>query len=135
MSSVYGLSLSHHLASVFLEPMYKSGEAARYYVTNEAVMHRNDPKKFYELVMDSKLNPLSRIPDLNVRHMVMQLLAWMWCIVFSSWVGSILVFGISALVHAILLAGVFMTLATFEAAKRRPSYFGGLGRANNGEHE
>ena len=89
-------------------------------------MHRNDPKRFYELVMDSKLNPLSRIPDLNVRHMVMQLLAWMWCIVFSSWVGSILVFGISALVHAILLAGVFMTLATFEAAKRRPSYFGGF---------
>ena len=38
-------------------------------------MHQNDPKKFYELVMDSKLNPLSRIPDLNVRHMVMQLLA------------------------------------------------------------
>ena len=104
-------------------------------MTNEAEMHQNDPKKFYELVMDSKLNPLSRIPDLNVRHMVMQLLAWMWCIVFSSWIGSILVFGISALVHAILLAGVFMTLATFEAAKRRPSYFGGLGRANNREHE
>ena len=104
-------------------------------MTNEAEMHRNDPKKFYELVMDSKLNPLSRIPDLNVRHMVMQLLAWMWCIVFSSWIGSILVFGISALVHAILLAGVFMTLATFEAAKRQPSYFRGLGRANNGEHE
>ena len=107
----------------------------RQYVTSEAEMHQNDPKKFYELVMDSKLNPLSRIPDLNVRHMVMQLLAWMWCIVFSSWIGSILVFGISALVHAILLAGVFMTLATFEAAKRQPSYFGGLGRANNGEHE
>ena len=104
-------------------------------MTSAAEMHQNDPKRFYELVMDSKLNPLSRIPDLNVRHMVMQLLAWMWCIVFSSWIGSILVFGVSALVHAILLAGVFMTLATFQAATRQPAYFGGLGRSNGGEHE
>ena len=65
----------------------------------------------------------------------MQLLAWMWCIVFSSWVGSILVFGISAFVHAILLAGVFITLAVFETAKRKPACFGSLGRANGGEHK
>lgn len=112
-----------------------TGELSRYCVTKETKMHQNDPKKFYDLIMDSKLNPLSRIPDLNARHMVMQLLAWMWCIVFSSWVGSILAFGISALVHAILLAGVFITLATFETARRKPAYFGTLGRANNGEHE
>ena len=107
----------------------------RYHVTKEAKMHQNDPKKFYELVMDSKLNPLSRIPDTNTRHMIMQLLAWMWCIVFSSWVGSILVFGISALVHAILLAGIFITMAVFETAKRKPAYFGSLGRSTGGEHE
>jgi hypothetical protein len=29
--------------------------------------------------------------------MVMQVLAWMWCIIFSMWVGSIVAFGISAL--------------------------------------
>ena len=98
-------------------------------------MHQNDPKKFYELVMDSKLNPLSRIPDMNTRHMIMQLLAWMWCIVFSSWVGSIVVFGISAIVHAILLAGVFITLAVFETARRKPAYFGSFGRGKGGEHE
>ena len=98
-------------------------------------MHQNDPQKFYELVMNSKLNPLSRIPDGNTRHMIMQVLAWMWCIVFSSWVGSIYVFGISALVHAILLAGVFITLAVFETAKRKPAYFGGFGRGNGGEHD
>jgi hypothetical protein len=49
--------------------------------------------------------------------------------------GSIVVFGISALVHAILLAGIFITLAVFETAKRRPSYFGGLGRGSGGEHD
>ena len=91
--------------------------------------------KWYQLVMDSAKNPLSNIPDTNTRHMIMQVLAWMWCIVFSSWMGSIVVFGVSALVHAILLAGVFITVGVFETAKHRPNYFGGLGRGNGGEHD
>ena len=91
--------------------------------------------KLYHLVMDSRHNPLSHIPDTNTRHLVMQVLAWMWCIVFSMWMGSILVFGVSAAIHAILLAGIFLTVCVFETAKRKPVYFGGLGRANGGEHE
>lgn len=91
--------------------------------------------KVYNLVMDSRHNPLSHVPDANTRHLVMQVLAWMWCIVFSMWMGSISVFGVSVAIHAILLAGVFVTVGVFETAKRRPVYFGGLGRANGGEHE
>ena len=91
--------------------------------------------KLYHLVMDSRNNPLSNIPDTNTRHLVMQVLAWMWCIIFSMWMGSILVFGISAAIHAILLAGIFVTVGVFETAKSKPAYFGGLGRANDGEHE
>ena len=91
--------------------------------------------KVYNLLMDSRHNPLSNIPDTNTRHLVMQVLAWMWCIIFSMWMGSILVFGISAAVHAILLAGIFVTVGVFETAKSKPAYFGGLGRANDGEHE
>ena len=91
--------------------------------------------KVYNLLMDSRHNPLSNIPDTNTRHLVMQVLAWMWCIIFSMWMGSILVFGISAAIHAILLAGIFVTVGVFETAKSKPAYFGGLGRANNGEHE
>ena len=91
--------------------------------------------KFYNLVMDSRHNPLSNIPDTTTRHLVMQMLAWMWCIVFSMWMGSIVVFGVSASVHAILLAGVFVTVGVFESAKRHPVHYGGLGRANGGEHE
>jgi len=91
--------------------------------------------KFYNLVMDSRHNPLSNIPDTTTRHLVMQMLAWMWCIVFSMWMGSIVVFGVSATVHAILLAGVFVTVGVFETAKRHPAHYGGLGRANGGEHE
>ena len=91
--------------------------------------------RLYNLVMDSRHNPLSNIPDTTTRHLVMQMLAWMWCIVFSMWVGSIVVFGVSAVVHAILLAGIFVTVGVFETAKRHPVHYGGLGRANGGEHE
>ena len=91
--------------------------------------------RWYQLVMDSRYNPLSHIPDNNTRHMVMQVLAWMWCIIFAMSVGSITVFGISAIAHALLIAGVFITAGVFETARRKPNYFGGLGRGNGGEHE
>ena len=87
-------------------------------------------RNIWKLVMDSGVNPLSNIPDMNTRHMVMQVLAWMWCIIFSMWVGSVVAFGISAIAHAMLIAGVFITAGVFETAKRRPQYFGGLGRGN-----
>ncbi len=91
--------------------------------------------KLYNLIMDSKRNPLSYIPDTNTRHMVMQVLAWRWCIIYGMSVGSVTVFGISAIAHALLIAGVFITAGVFETARRKPNYFGGLGRGNGGEHE
>ena len=42
----------------------------------------------WETVMNYERNPLSNIQDIHVRHMVMQLLAWMWYVAFSLWVGS-----------------------------------------------
>ncbi len=89
----------------------------------------------YKLIMDSRHNPLRNIPDMNTRHMIMQVLAWMWCIIFSMYLGSIVAFGISAMIHAVLIAGIFITAGVFETARRRPQYFGGLGRGAGGEHD
>ena len=89
----------------------------------------------WEGIMNMDKNPLRHIPDLQVRHLTIQLLAWMWCIIFSMSIGSITVFGVSAVAHTLLIAGVVVTVATFETAKRRPQYFGGLGRGAGGEHE
>jgi hypothetical protein len=74
-------------------------------------------------VMNMDRNPLRHIPDLSTRHMVLQILAWMWCIVFSFYVGSIVAFGISAIAHILLLAAIVITVGTFETAKRRPNFF------------
>ena len=74
-------------------------------------------------VMNADINPLSKIPHTNTRHMVMQVLAWMWCIVFSSYFGSMWIFGITTIAHIIVLAAIAVTVATFETAKRRPNFF------------
>ncbi len=74
-------------------------------------------------VMNLEHNPLRNIPDLHARHMIMQILAWIWCMVFSFYVGSYVVFGISAIAHILFLAAVVITVATFETAKRNPQLF------------
>tara|TARA_B100001057_G_scaffold9544_1_gene8938 strand:+ start:556 stop:822 length:267 start_codon:yes stop_codon:yes gene_type:complete len=65
-------------------------------------------------IMDADHNPLRHIPDVNTRHLILQTLAWMWCIVFASFVGSWYFFGLSAIAHSLLLAGVAITVGTFE---------------------
>ena len=77
----------------------------------------------WNIVMNSDRNPLSNINDLNVRHLVMQLLAWMWCITFSLWIGSMWVFGFTAILHLILIFAIAITVALFEVAKKQPSFF------------
>ena len=77
----------------------------------------------WQSVMNHELNQLRNINDLNTRHMVMQVLAWMWCIVFSMYFGSMWVFGITAIAHVFILCAIVITVATFETAKRKPSFF------------
>ena len=74
-------------------------------------------------VMNADMNPLKKIPHTNTRHMVLQVLAWMWCIVFSSYFGSMWMFGITAIAHVIVLAAIAITVGTFAVAKNNPSLF------------
>jgi len=67
-------------------------------------------------VMEHNKNPLKNIPDLHVRHLVMQILAWMWCVAFSMYFGSMWVFGITAIAHAFIISAIVVTVATFHAA-------------------
>ena len=72
----------------------------------------------WNAVMNYNYNPLKHIPDLQVRHMVMQILAWMWCIAFSSYFGSMWVFGITTIAHVFLISAIVVTVATFSAARK-----------------
>ena len=77
----------------------------------------------WESIMNHDRNPLKNIPDLQVRHLIMQVLAWMWCIAFSSYFSSMWIFGVTAIAHIIILAAIAVTVATFETARRKPDFF------------
>ena len=68
----------------------------------------------WESIMNHDRNPLKNIPHTNTRHMIMQVLAWMWCIAFSSYFSSMWIFGVTA---------IAVTVATFETARRKPDFF------------
>jgi hypothetical protein len=90
-------------------------------------------------VMDANINPLRNIPNLQVRHLIMQILAWMWVSVCSLYLGSVLFWGINAIAHTLLLAAIVITVGTFDTARRNPGAFkridGYNGRRANGEHD
>jgi hypothetical protein len=71
--------------------------------------------------------------------MIMQVLAWMWCIVFAIIVGSMWAGVFSMMLHTLLLGAIAITVATFETAKRNPKAFrrdnGINSRGYGGEHE
>lgn len=86
-------------------------------------------------LFDHEASPLRHIPNLNTRHMVLQLLGWMWAIAFSIAIGSYTVFEISLVGHAVLIAAAAITVATYTAAAKRPGMFVvGSGRRSDGEH-
>ena len=76
--------------------------------------------------MNPNVNPLSNITNLKIRHMIMQILAFMWSGVFSIYiVDSIYVFGITAIAHALLIAEIVITAYVFYTAKNKPQVFDG----------
>lgn len=77
-------------------------------------------KKFivesYELVMDSSKNPLRHL-DLASQHYAMQVLAWMWSMVFSLSFLSIFYFHYVWLGHLLVLGGICFTVGVFRTAE------------------
>jgi hypothetical protein len=59
---------------------------------------------------------------------VTQFITWIWCIIFSMSVGSITVFVITAVAHALLIAGVDVSIASFTVAQYRHNSFVQLAR-------
>ena len=89
----------------------------------------------WEGVMNMNRNPLRHIPDMQVRHLILQILAWMWSAVFGLYIiESIYAFGISALAHALFLAMTCLTAIYFKQLKTQ-KIDGILTRGQGGEHE
>ncbi len=90
----------------------------------------------WNYIFDHEVSPLRHIPDIGTRHMILQILGWMWAVAFSLAIGNYVVLGFSLIGHAFLIAAAAITVATYTAAATKPSMFvTGLGRRHDGEHE
>ena len=68
--------------------------------------------------MDNSRNPLSHL-DMASQHYFMQVLGWMWSMVFSLSFLSIFHFGYAWLGHVLVIAGICMTVAVFKEAEKQ----------------
>ena len=71
----------------------------------------------WNAVMDNEHNPLHHL-DLATQHYFMQVLGWMWSMVFSLAFLSIYQFGLVWMAHLMLFGGIAMTVAVFREAQR-----------------
>jgi hypothetical protein len=84
--------------------------------TEEKIMFiKKTVRSAWDVIMDESKNPLRNLP-IQTAHMLMQLLAWMWSTIFSLAIGSYVVFGVTAVGHLLIIAGIFVTLVVFRNA-------------------
>lgn len=69
-------------------------------------------------VMDNRRNPLRHL-DLATQHYFMQVLGWMWSMVFSLSFFSIYNFGLVWVAHLLVFGGVAFTVAVFREGERK----------------
>jgi hypothetical protein len=90
----------------------------------------------WNFVFDHNVSPLRHIPDVSVRHYVLQALGLMWAVSFSVAIGSYTFLAASILGHSVLIAAAAIIVATFTVAAKRPKFLmRGAGRRFDGEHD
>ena len=74
-------------------------------------------------MFDHKVSPLRHIPDVAIRHYVLQALGLMWAVASAVAAGSYTLFAVSAIGHTVLIAAAAITVATWTAATVKPDVF------------
>lgn len=89
----------------------------------------------WNFLFNHEVSPVKNIPDVAVRHYILQALGLMWATAFSIAMGSYFVLAVSVLGHAVLIAAIAITVLTLTAASKKPQLFvRALGRRSDGEH-
>ena len=90
----------------------------------------------WNFIFNSEVSPLRNIPDVAVRHYVLQALGLMWAVSFAVAIDSYTLLAASIIGHTFLIAAAAITVATYTAAAKKPQVFmRGSGRRHDGEHE
>ena len=74
-------------------------------------------------VFDHKVSPLRNIPNVAMRHHVLQVLGLMWAVAFAVAAGSYTFLAVSVIGHTVLFAAAAITVTTWTAASVKPDLF------------
>lgn len=77
----------------------------------------------WNFTFDPEVGPLRGIPDIAIRHYVLQALGVMWALAFAVATGSYTFLAASVIGHTVLIAAAAITVATWTAATARPELF------------
>ena len=77
----------------------------------------------WEFVFNHKVSPLRNIPDVAMRHHVLQALGLMWAAAFAVATGSYTFLAVSVIGHTVLFAAAAITVTTWTAAAVKPGLF------------
>jgi hypothetical protein len=77
----------------------------------------------WNFVFNHEVSPLRHIPDVAIRHYILQALGLMWAVAFAVAVGSYTFLAVSVIGHTVLIAAAAITVATWTAATKKPDLF------------
>lgn len=77
----------------------------------------------WNFVFNHDVSPLRHIPDVAIRHYVLQALGLMWAVSFAVASGSYALLAASVIGHTVLIAVAAITVATWTAASMKPEIF------------
>jgi hypothetical protein len=77
----------------------------------------------WDFVFNHEVSPLRHIPDVAIRHYVLQTLGLMWAVAFAVAVGSYTFLAVSVIAHVVLFAAAAITVTTWTAATVKPDLF------------
>lgn len=70
----------------------------------------------WNMVMDNRFNPLRHL-DARSGHFLMQVLSWMWSMIFTISFLSIQYFAHVWVAHLLVIGGIFVTITIFKRAE------------------
>ncbi len=77
----------------------------------------------WNFVFNHEVSPLRHIPDVAMRHYVMQALGLMWAVAVAVAAGSYTFLAVSVIGHTVLIAAAAITVTTWSAATAKPDLF------------
>jgi hypothetical protein len=77
----------------------------------------------WNFVFNHKVSPLRNIPDVAIRHYVLQALGLMWAAAFAVATGSYTFMAFSLVGHTVLIAAAAITVTTWTVATAKPELF------------